>query len=372
MTTNSDRTSYTHVLLGGPHEGVVNLTRPASAKIRYVDGSVYNLVYATGELRQYRFAGTEKPGLEAQTTELGGAEGVPTEGAQWAPPLGTLKPLQMRDSGGVPSPTPPSLEGGGGDDGHPVGSLHPLLEQKAVDWVEALIAEYGEPLGACVWTKAVEYSNKRVVTGPTWPLDYAEGLLREGQEMENREVEECGAFGCTRPRGHNMGKADVPSNHSRGWRYPRTWGPEDLEGRRASDANVQTTDPRTQVTLRALAGEIRAEARHVADELDAANDFAGAEWIAGMMNAANILEREADTLETEDREVYKLVPPIGSFHTSELQLLKLIVYRHPPKTNEDAALYRKVGAVSRAATSDGEDTVWVLTPEHRELGREDS
>lgn len=23
----------------------------------------------------------------------------------------------------------------------------------------------------------------------------------------------CGSFGCTLPRGHNMGKADVPSNH---------------------------------------------------------------------------------------------------------------------------------------------------------------
>lgn len=26
--------------------------------------------------------------------------------------------------------------------------------------------------------------------------------------------DKCGAFGCTLPRGHNRGKADVPSNHN--------------------------------------------------------------------------------------------------------------------------------------------------------------
>lgn len=24
---------------------------------------------------------------------------------------------------------------------------------------------------------------------------------------------ECGSFGCTLPKGHNMGKADIPANH---------------------------------------------------------------------------------------------------------------------------------------------------------------
>lgn len=32
-------------------------------------------------------------------------------------------------------------------------------------------------------------------------------------EPETSEPEQCGSFGCTLPKGHNMGRADIPENH---------------------------------------------------------------------------------------------------------------------------------------------------------------
>ncbi len=42
-------------------------------------------------------------------------------------------------------------------------------------------------------------------------LQGSESLFQAAESMQ----EPCGRFGCTLPKGHNTGRADVPSNHSR-------------------------------------------------------------------------------------------------------------------------------------------------------------
>jgi hypothetical protein len=177
------------VLIGGPLEGIIE-QRCSAQYIRVLenDSGYYKISYATGEIRQYVWTpGRVEENFKGTTTLSavplsGGAQ----EGAHWAPPVGTLKPLQMRDSGGVPTPAPPSLEGGPAGSGHPVGSLHP---DRAESTLFGLIGELEAETKTFRKESEYEWGKARGLRMAVAILERELRTLEEERKAETRESE---------------------------------------------------------------------------------------------------------------------------------------------------------------------------------------
>jgi hypothetical protein len=298
------------VLIGGPLEGIIE-QRCSAQYIRVLenDSGYYKISYATGEIRQYVWTpGRVEENFKGTTTLSavplsGGAQ----EGAHWAPPVGTLKPLQMRDSGGVPTPAPPSLEGGPAGSGHPVGSLHP---DRAESTLRGLIGE-------------LDAMRKDVRRDSEHAWGYASGLAvaTDVLERELRTLEE-------------ERKAEV---------------------RESKDVDLFS------LTVGAECNALVAKYGYRAYRI-----------LEGMWLRSHLPPPVLDPRESE--EDLQDAPSIGTFHTSELQLLAFLVkegYRKSAPWSRENALDRqaardKLLEAARLSRADGVTMLWSLEPRESE------